>query len=343
MKPLISVIVPVYNVERYLDECVQSLLKQTYDHIEIILVDDESKDQSGIKCDEYASKYKNIYVYHKKNEGLGFARNTGLEHVNGEYLIFLDSDDYLDAHYIDNFYKEMLSNNADACMGGYTSVQGENQTVVKNGLAGNTFVDKDILNMVVPLMCGRNKEGQSVQMSACMIMYKTSIIKENDILFPSERKYISEDLLFNIDYLKNCKKVVCTDGTGYYYRYNAQSLTHTYLVDRFNKQKVMTAKVIEVTTELGIYDLCEQRIINTFLGWTRSCIKMECNSEKNRKDILEIIKNFCSDDQVVSCCKKQKLCEDKPLSIILNFLIRLKATRLLWVIMNIRNRLGRTV
>lgn len=340
MKPLISVIVPVYNVEKYLDECIQSLLKQTYDHIEIILVDDESKDSSGLMCDKYANEYKNINVFHKNNGGLGYARNTGLEHANGEYLIFLDSDDYLDVGYIENFYKEMISNYADACMGGYTSVQGDNQTVVINGLAGNTFVDRDILKKIVPLMCGRDKNGISVQMSACMVMYKTSIINDFKLRFSSEREYISEDLLFNIDYLGKCKRVVCTDITGYYYRYNSQSLTHTYLVDRLEKQKKMTSKIVEVTTELGIYDLCEQRILNTFLGWTRSCLKMEQENEKHISTKIKYIESICNDTFIQECINKQKRGEDKSLSLLINQMIKYKCKYVLLLVMYLKSKLG---
>ncbi|MDY2639947.1 MAG: glycosyltransferase family A protein, partial [Ligilactobacillus salivarius] len=94
MLPLVSIIVPVYNVEKYLIECLNSLVNQTYSNIEILLIDDGSKDSSGEICDDFAAKYKNVYSYHKKNSGLGLTRNYGMSLIKGEYVTFVDSDDY---------------------------------------------------------------------------------------------------------------------------------------------------------------------------------------------------------------------------------------------------------
>ena len=112
---LISVIIPVYNTKKYLEQCIKSTLSQTYDNIEIILVDDGSTDGSGDICDKYAMENSNIQVVHKLNAGLGMARNTGLELVNGTYVAFLDSDDYISPHMIENLYKKILEENVSVC------------------------------------------------------------------------------------------------------------------------------------------------------------------------------------------------------------------------------------
>lgn len=109
MEKLVSIIVPVYNVEKYLDQCVNSLINQTYDKIEIILVDDGSKDNSGRLCDEWAKKSNKIKAVHKKNAGLGMARNTGLEHVTGNYVMFIDSDDYLAENVVEKLLEKLLT------------------------------------------------------------------------------------------------------------------------------------------------------------------------------------------------------------------------------------------
>lgn len=343
MKPLISVIVPVYNVEKYLCECLDSLLNQTYTNIEIILVDDESKDNSGIICDQYASKHEKVKVIHKKNNGgLGFARNTGLDNVKGSHVIFVDSDDYISIDYVEKMYTAMNENKADTCMGGYTAVKEGEMKPIINGLNGKTFYEEDIIKSILPLMCGRDKNGISVQMSACMVLYSMDIIKTHNLRFVSEREYISEDLLFNINYLSKCHIVTCCDNVGYYYRYNPTSLTHSYLIDRFRKQKIMTQKVVEETKAHGIFELCEKRIANTFLEWTRACLKMEqaTINESSSKEVFDSYKTICNDSMVRLYIKKQSLNDDKLFSIVINQLIRYKAVRLLMLIMKLKNMFG---
>ena len=110
---MISVIVPVYNVEKYLSRCIDSILNQTYKDYEIILIDDGSKDSSGKICDEYAKNHNNISVIHTKNRGLSAARNTGTENSHGEYITFVDSDDLISNSFLSDLYTLIVNNNAD--------------------------------------------------------------------------------------------------------------------------------------------------------------------------------------------------------------------------------------
>lgn len=112
--PKVSIIVPIYNVEKYLDRCIQSLVNQTLNDIEIILVDDGSPDNCPSMCDEYAQKDNRIKVIHKQNAGLGYARNSGLEIAIGEYIAFVDSDDYVDTSMYETLYKKAITISADA-------------------------------------------------------------------------------------------------------------------------------------------------------------------------------------------------------------------------------------
>ena len=119
---LISIVVPVYNVKDYIKCCVESLIHQTYRNIEIILVDDGSTDESGKICDQLAERDSRIKVVHKKNEGLGYARNTGLENITGQYVTFIDSDDYVDKNQVEDLYHGIRKNGADTCIGGFKRV-----------------------------------------------------------------------------------------------------------------------------------------------------------------------------------------------------------------------------
>ena len=113
MQPLLSIIVPIYNVEQYLDRCIQSILNQTYQNLEIILVDDGATDCSGVIADSYAAKDKRIKVFHKENGGLSDARNYGLDHVTGDYILFIDSDDFIVNTMCERLITVANNNNAD--------------------------------------------------------------------------------------------------------------------------------------------------------------------------------------------------------------------------------------
>ncbi|MDA3769093.1 glycosyltransferase family 2 protein [Streptococcus thermophilus] len=129
----ISVIVPVYNVESYLERCINSLLNQTYSNLEIILIDDGSTDRSGQICDQYKNRDEFV-VIHKENAGLGMARNTGLDVATGKYIIFVDSDDYIDNNMIQSLYEEIQKTSSDTCIGGFKRVYANHSDVFKTEL-----------------------------------------------------------------------------------------------------------------------------------------------------------------------------------------------------------------
>ena len=122
MEELISVIVPVYNVEIFFDKCMTSIVNQTYKNLEIILVDDGSTDKSGKKCDEWKEKDERIKVIHKENGGASSARNVGLEDVTGNWISFIDSDDYIEKTFLENLYNSAKENNADIAAGGFKRI-----------------------------------------------------------------------------------------------------------------------------------------------------------------------------------------------------------------------------
>ena len=124
MHGLVSIIVPVYNVEQYLDRCISSLVGQTYAELEILLVDDGSTDGSGILCDRWQSRDPRIRVFHKENGGLSDARNHGLEHAHGEYICFVDSDDWCDLHFVEMLLRQLLSTGSDLAECAYLCTDG---------------------------------------------------------------------------------------------------------------------------------------------------------------------------------------------------------------------------
>lgn len=221
MIDLVSVIVPVYNVEKYLDRCIESLLNQTYCNLDIILVDDGSKDNSGKKCDNWEKKDNRISVIHQENGGLASARNTGLCHAKGQYICFVDSDDWVHVEYVEKQYKALIKNQADIVICSH-SIEFINDNISqpitfqkeecfdKNNMAKGIYLleEVDVFNTVW------NK------------MYSKQIIDNLQFELNSEP---GEDLLFNVKcFLKVNKIIVLPDILYFYMRQDELTLTSSY-------------------------------------------------------------------------------------------------------------------
>lgn len=228
----ISVIVPVYNVEQYIDKCIVSLLNQTLNSLEIILVDDGSPDNCPSICDEYALKDSRIKVIHKKNEGLGKARNSGLEVATGEYIAFLDSDDYVDITMYETLYEEALNNNLDIC---YCDVmnfdkKGRNYLYPRSCPA-IIYSGKDDIIKFASLQLAPDKSIETLVGYPNMSwngIYKGEIIRKHKIRFKSEREYVSEDVLFHFENLIYFNRIGWIErALVFHYMSNFSSLTNT--------------------------------------------------------------------------------------------------------------------
>lgn len=204
MKPAVSVIVPIYNVEQYLSKCIESIINQTLSNIEIILVDDGSTDNSGTIAGFYEKKDSRIKVIHKKNGGQGSARNKGIEIAIGEYIGFVDSDDWVDLDMYEVLYKEAKNSCSDIAICSRKVFDGENQikTIVKpeNNIIEN--VNENILDYIV------NQLLYSHTVVVYNKIYKSNIIKDNKIFFKEVREVGSEDALFNFQILFYTNRIV---------------------------------------------------------------------------------------------------------------------------------------
>ena len=223
MDDLISIIVPIYNIERYVHRCIDSIIDQTYKNLEIILIDDGSSDSSGLVCDSYAKKDDRIKVIHKENAGLGFARNSGLDIASGKYIAFIDGDDYIGPSRIEKMYTLIKETYTDTCIAGYTKKYSNRQVIHTNVCCGSVFRD-DVKEQILPRMCGADPHGKDyIEMSVCMLLLSNEIIQQNHLRFVSEREYVSEDLVFDFDYYPLSKGVCISDIVDYYYCDNAGS------------------------------------------------------------------------------------------------------------------------
>ena len=238
---MISVIVPIYNVEKYLVQCIESILSQSYKDIELILVDDGSPDNSPQICDEYKKKDSRIKVVHKQNAGLGYARNTGLEHATGDFVCFVDSDDYLKAGAFETWMNYQSKYDADLVMASFEKANDLNEQLFTIRSTEKTAVYSTPIevekNLFWPMIGQESKvlEDCTVNMCVWLNLYRREIIEANNIRFLSERDVLSEDICFNLQYLLCTQCAVVIPDILYSYRYNPTSLTGTYKGDEFFK------------------------------------------------------------------------------------------------------------
>ena len=297
----ISVIVPVYNVSRYLDKCVSSLLNQKYQNTEIILVDDGSTDASGDMCDRYAKQDERIKVLHKQNAGLGFARNSGLKVASGKYVVFIDSDDYVEDSMLSALFDAAQMYNADTVIGGFSTVVDNDIILSKTKLNNEEFKNKEIMQCLMPRLIGSapNKK-DSIRMSVWNVLYSMDIIMSNGISFPSEREMISEDIIFDLKYYQYSRKTVLIDSCHYCYRITDGSLTTKYRPERFELSKKLHKELIRQIEIIGLDPNTRDRASRYFFILLRMCIRQEevKVSGKNLTEAVKSIKSICGDRYV---------------------------------------------
>ena len=319
---------------------MDSVVNQTLDDIEIVLVDDGSPDSCPEICDRYAKKDSRIKVIHKKNEGLGYARNSGMLIATGEYIAFLDSDDYVSKDMYEKVYSELKRTDADCCVTGYVVKKDSGDEIHKeNPLGTAVYESDDIITKVLAGMLGSKPDqarDTDVGMSVWKCVYRKELLQDKGILFPSERELISEDIIFQIRVLPQVKRVCTLSEVMYYYCENAnsQSLTKTYSKDKFDRYKKLYNVELEMLSKIKFCEETRLRATRMFLGNTRVCIKQICQSTENSKQEKKTLLQEICDDKEIQDVLKWYPWKDNPLrQKIVTLLIKKKCVRLImWLV-----------
>lgn len=295
--PTVSVIVPMYKVEQYLERCLNSIIGQLYTDIEIICVDDGSPDKSGEIAEDYATKDSRVKVIHKENAGLGMARNTGLEHASGKYVVFVDSDDYLGSTMIAELVKCAEENQADTVIAAHSRKKDDKIATIPNAIAGCKFCNEEIVPNVLLKMVGPLGDGSDiVSMAAWRVLYSLDIIQKYELRYPSEREFISEDIIFDIKYYVYAKCVCGIANAGYIYCMNPGSLTEKYNAERYEKGKILYFEKCRLMKERGIFNPdAKYRAEESFLRYSRYAIKSEYKfaAKNGKQKAKENIARIC--------------------------------------------------
>lgn len=286
MKDLISILVAVYNTQAYLDRCLTSILEQTYTNIEVIVIDDGSKDRSLEICREYESKDKRVRVYTQKNGGLSAARNAGIEKTKGKYLCFIDSDDFIQNNYIEVLYKDIMKYKSDIVVCGYFKEKNKTTEIMQLKKGGVYSCDEAMC-----LMYYENAFGAY----AWNKIFKSNLIKENGLKFDLDLR-MTQDLLWVTNYIINCKKIYYEKEPLYHY---VNSKTSVCRQGRNTKQfnnLLFTSLEAHKKTEKLIENE-SKKVKNAFDGrcvctYMRILFNMYYSSYKNKELYLEAIQNI---------------------------------------------------
>lgn len=321
MKLLISIIIPVYNAESFLVTCLESILQQTYHMLDIIIINDGSTDKSGDIASQYVKKDSRIRLYHQSNLGPSAARNLGIQKAKGEYIQFVDADDFIKQDAVAKLV-HFCQSNIDLIIFGYHRNKQKGAIPISNG----NYSKSEFFRYIGLLY------NQTILASPCNKLYKHSIISKHRIRFQEEKAY-GEDLLFNLEYLKHCKRVYMYNATLYIYRKHDKSLTNSYIPNLFRQQQYLQQKVEQFLqaennlTETNSHYLKITNASHTIYAATNLC------TQRYDKSTLDTLDNMLKDPKTKSLIP---YFSDGIQARIFRYFVRYEATKLAYIFFKLK-------
>ena len=277
----ISIIIPIYNVEKYLEKCLNTIINQTYKNLEIILIDDGSTDNSSTICDEYCKKDKRIKVIHKNNEGVSSARNKGIELSKGKYIVFIDPDDYVTDDHIEGLYDCIISNNVDLVISNLIDID-EDGIILNNERKKSFLMNKD--QCLKELLSEDN-----FYHVCCGNMYRRDLLEK--IRFNCEYS-IAEDLDFLYRYIKHIRSAYFLSENTYYYLKREDSITNSAYGEKWNDELKICNFIINETCKLDndLHKYAKKKYIIFNINQAYR-FALNKNQIKNLKNNIKLYKN----------------------------------------------------
>lgn len=308
-QPLVTIVLPIYNVEKYLNKCVESVINQTYRNLEILMVDDGSPDGCARICDGWAKRDSRVRVIHKQNQGLGMARNTGIEHATGDYICFFDSDDYIREDTVEKTVKKILEQQADMAVFGYSGVR-DDGTILSTfvpAVGERTYRGASVRESFLPDFIApdyRQKRPRALYMSAWIAMYSMAVIRRSGWRFVSEREIIAEDVYSLVDFVQHVDAVTVIPEAFYFYRINEQSLSRSYRPDRYQKIRYFYQETMKLCGRIGYNEDVLHRVSKPYLAFTLAALKQEAASDRPIHQRFGAVKEII-DDEIIQQVLRQ--------------------------------------
>ena len=308
----ISMIIPVYNAEQYLKKCVDSVRAQTYGKLEIMLVDDGSTDSSGELCDTYAEKDERIRVVHKENGGLVSAWKAGVKECSGEYVSFLDSDDWINPEMLSEMSAYLTGNDREMVISDYIIERdGGSQEYVWQKLAPGEYGRKEIEEKIFPCLLGQ--EERYITISRCMKLISKRLISENGN-YTDPAIIVGEDTTIMLPVLLDCQRIVAMDHKAYYhYLYVKESMVHKYnekLTENIRKLIQTTDRVLKAKFTGDKLEEQQRHLDQESILWYFLVLKNEArgNPSGYRRNILKL----CRSEEIRDLVKRTEITVNQP-------------------------------
>lgn len=337
---------PVYNVEKYLEESILSVINQTYKDLEILIINDGSTDNSIEICKTYEKMDNRIKFFDLPNGGVSVARNFGLAKATGEYVTFIDSDDFIALDMYEKMYTAMVKSNSDVIMAGIKNVTDSGELINLNPLTNtDTYFNKpEIPNNVIFEMISSEDlriKQKTIMGSVCRLLFKKSIIDENRIKFV-ERLTLCEDFLFCLEVFFKCNKIGILKDCFYNYRQNNNSAVRKYRGNFEAVIKEVYLKTEEIIQSESNKNLFENRLNNLYLRlifWNLQNETSPGNTQSIRVK-LENIKTLCGDPKLVGIVSSKWASDITFEEKILLNLIKKKQALLILTLFGVKNKLA---
>ena len=298
----ISVIVPVYNAEKYLNRCVDSILNQTHTNIELILVNDGSIDNSANICDLYATNDSRVHVVHKQNGGVSTARNTGLEIATGDYITFVDSDDYIEPYMYEKMLDKATKYDCQVVLCDCIKEHGEYSEVYSHNIRTGFYNRKQLENEYFPHLLMMENVEYPATISNCLLLWKSEL-NTSEMRYETGVRY-SEDLLFGAKLLYSAESFYYMKNEAYYhYVMNPTSATHTYAPDKWNDYVLLHSRITEQFRNCADFDFSYQ-IDLCLLFFIYNAIGDIYSANISNKEKLSRIKNILNTPSALAMFKR---------------------------------------
>ncbi len=315
---MVSIIVPIYQTERYLPRCIDSILTQSFRNFELLLIDDGSQDSSGAICDRYAQRDSRVHVFHKENSGVSDTRNYGLDHAKGDYIVFVDSDDYIGRDYLKILIEMAVENDADMTILSFQWTDTENTVFVESTDQRFVFSGRETLREMV--------KGNLFDTHICAKLFKSELF--SNVRFPIGKTY--EDLAVIPYLISDCCNCVFSTSIQYYYYQRSESITHCPTESNLQNWLEETRKLLDYTAKKypEIYPYAVSRMVKTMfwtaIDWHLFSRNFESAVSKYRDEIAKYVKTAPS---LPGLTKKERM----KLSFFMENLELYRIVRILWI------------